>query len=225
MPKGGSVSEAVEETLLLRPQLLTALSLGIVNYSALARLLKAEVERRLGDEVSEAAVKVAVIRLREKLERVTASENIMQVIADSTSTLIDDVGLITVRMDNPIRLLNLLSGLSARILQITQGLRTLTIVADTSTLEHVITKVGRANIEEVYLDQAAVVVESPKSIISTPGVMAYMTLILAFHGINLTQVISTYTDTLFILQRDRAVEAYSLLRTAIEEARKSLKKL
>lgn len=211
----------VEEVLLARPQLLSALSMEIVNYSALARALKGEVERRLGEEVSEAAIKVAVIRFREQLARSVTGESVLRVIAESTTTLIDDVGLLTVRLGDPLELLKMLGNLKARLLQITQGLRTLTIVADADALNQLLERLDRSIVEKVHFDQAAVVVESPESIISTPGVMAYMTLILAFHGINVTQVISAHTDTLFIVSREKAVEAYSLLRLAIEEARRA----
>jgi len=108
---------------------------------------------------------------------------------------------------------------------VTQGIRTLTIVADTDVVRQLASRFERESVEEVYLGQAAVVVESPKVIISTPGVIAYMTTILAFHGINITQVISTYTDTFFILSREKALEAYALLRRAVEEARARLESI
>jgi hypothetical protein len=53
--------------------------------------------------------------------------------------------------------------------------------------------------------------------------MAYLTTLLAVNGINITQVISTHTDTLFILGRQEAVEAYYLLRRAIDEARRAVR--
>ncbi len=221
--RGASISRAVEEILALRPQLLSALSSGFVNYSALARLLRDEVERRLGRRVREDSIKVALIRLRDHVARAVASEPVLEVLAGSTTSLIDDVGLVTLRLGSISELFEPLSGLSARLIQITQGLRTVTIVVDSSALERLLARIERSRVEEVYTGQAAVVVESPRSIISTPGVMAHMTLLLALHGINLTQVISTYTDTLFIVQRERAVEAYSLLRTLIERARGAVK--
>lgn len=225
MRRGGSINQVVQEILVARPQLLFALSMGVINYSALARALKSEVERRVGTTVSEAAVKVALIRFREQVTKSIGREDVTRVVAESTTTLVDDVGLVTVRLIDPLELLRSLSGVKARLLQLTQGIRALTIVADTLAIQQLIASLDRSSIEEVYFNQAAVIVESPKSIISTPGVMAYMTLLLAFHGINITQVISTYTDTLFIVNREKAVEAYSLLRSAIEEARRSLENI
>jgi aspartokinase len=222
MQESRGVSRAVHDLLLSKPVLLTALSMGVVNYSALARALKGEVERRLGREVSEAAVKVALIRLREQLSTSLAGESVLKVIAESATTLVDDVGLVTVRASDPLAFASLLSGVRARLLQITQGVNTLTIVTDSEVLEGLLRKVNPRTVEAVYKEQAAVILVSPREIITTPGVMAYLTTLLALNGINITQVISTHTDTLFILGRNEAIEAYSLLRNVIDEARRTI---
>jgi aspartokinase len=222
MQESRGVSRAVHDLLLSKPVLLTALSMGVVNYSALARALKGEVERRLGREVSEAAVKVALIRLREQLSTSLAGESVLKVIAESATTLVDDVGLVTVRASDPLAFASLLSGVRARLLQITQGVNTLTIVTDSEVLEGLLRKVNPRTVEAVYKEQAAVILVSPREIITTPGVMAYLTTLLALNGINITQVISTHTDTLFILGRNEAIEAYSLLRSVIDEARRTI---
>jgi aspartokinase len=222
MQESRGVSRAVHDLLLSKPVLLTALSMGVVNYSALARALKGEVERRLGREVSEAAVKVALIRLREQLSTSLAGESVLKVIAESATTLVDDVGLVTVRASDPLAFASLLSGVRARLLQITQGVNTLTIVTDSEVLEGLLRKVNPRTVEAVYKEQAAVILVSPCEIITTPGVMAYLTTLLALNGINITQVISTHTDTLFILGRNEAIEAYSLLRSVIDEARRTI---
>lgn len=213
----------MQELLLAKPVLLAALGMGVVNYSALARALRGEVERRLGREVSEASVKVALIRFRERLSRSIAEESVLRVVAESSTTLIDDVGLVTLRASDPLALAPLLSGVRARLLQITQGVHTLTIVTDSEVLEGLLRKVDPKLVEAVYRDQAAVILVSPREIITTPGVMAYLTTLLAVNGINITQVISTHTDTLFILGRQEAVEAYYLLRRAIDEARRAVR--
>jgi aspartokinase len=223
MRESWGVTRAVQELLLAKPVLLAALGMGVVNYSALARALRGEVERRLGREVSEASVKVALIRFRERLSRSIAEESVLRVVAESSTTLIDDVGLVTLRASDPLALAPLLSGVRARLLQITQGVHTLTIVTDSEVLEGLLRKVDPKLVEAVYKDQAAVILVSPREIITTPGVMAYLTTLLAVNGINITQVISTHTDTLFILGRQEAVEAYYLLRRAIDEARRAVR--
>ncbi len=59
-----SVARLVREAIQMRPSLLDALKMGIVNYSALARMLKEEI-----GEGSAEAVKAAVIRIAEDLSK------------------------------------------------------------------------------------------------------------------------------------------------------------
>jgi len=221
----GSVSRAISEILLSKPVILAALELGVVNYSALARLLKEEVEERLGRRVSDTSVKMAIIRFRDKLAESLAGSKgeVLEVIARSSLSLIDDIGLATVRASDPLSLVSKIAKVvpRARFLQLTQGIYTFTIVADMETLERVIEAAGRTLVEAVYRDQAAIVVISPREIITTPGVVAYLTTLLAFNGVNLTQIISAHTDTVFIVQRDDAVKAYRVLCGAINAARYS----
>ena len=223
MPREGSVSRAVRELLRSRPILLETLYLGVVNYSALARYLRGEVEARLGKRVSESTVKMAVIRFSEEVSREQRSveQSILDIIARSSLSLIDDIGLLTLRAGEPLSLLlRILEAMARpRFLQLTQGVFTLTIVADIETIERIMELVDERQIETVYRDQAAVVLISPKEIIETPGVLSYLTTLLALSGVNLTQIISAHTDTILVIQRDKALSAYRVLSEAIEKAR------
>lgn len=222
MPKEGSVNRTVKEVVLSRPTLLEALAMGVVNYSALARALRGEVRQRLGRPVSEVSVKVALLRLREHISGALHSEGVLRVLAASTLTLIDDVGLLTVRASTPITLSPLISGVRARLLQMTQGIGTVTVVTDEEVIDWLCTKLDPRLVEAEIRGQAALILVSPREIITTPGVMAYLNTLLAFSGINITQVISTHTDTILILEREKVVEAYLLLKSAIAEAKHAL---
>jgi len=223
MPREGSVSRAVRELLRSRPILLETLYLGVVNYSALARYLRGEVEARLGKRVSEATVKMAVIRFSEEFSREQRSveQSILNIIARSSLSLIDDIGLLTLRAGEPLSLLLMIleAVTRPRFLQLTQGVSTLTVVADIETVERIMELVDERQIETVYRDQAAVVLISPEEIIETPGVLSYLTTLLALSGVNLTQIISAHTDTILVIQRDKALSAYRVLSEAIEKAR------
>lgn len=226
MPQAvGSVNRAVSDLLLMKPIVLAALELGIVNYSALARLLKGEVEESLGREVSDTSIKMAIIRFRDRLAESMAGSGreVLYVIARSSLSLIDDIGLATVRASDPLSLMSKIAEVvpRSRFLQLTQGVYTFTIVADMETFERLIGAAEKMLVEVVYRDQAAIVVVSPREIITTPGVIAYLTTLLAFNGINLTQVISAHTDTIFVLRREDSLKAYRVLCEAINAARRA----
>jgi hypothetical protein len=59
-----SVAQLVREVIQMRPSLLDSLKMGIVNYSALARMLQEEI-----GEGSTEAIKAAVIRIAEDLSK------------------------------------------------------------------------------------------------------------------------------------------------------------
>jgi len=59
-----SIARLVREAIQMRPSLLDALKMGIVNYSALARMLQNEIR-----EGSTEAVKAAIIRISEQISK------------------------------------------------------------------------------------------------------------------------------------------------------------
>ena len=223
-----SVSNVVREIVRLRPFLLDALRAKIVNYSALARALRGEVEERLGRKVSIAAIKMALIRLAESEERRMCSveERIGHVIAGSTLTLIDDIAVLTLKGRGFIKYTPLLARWAerARFFQLTHGLDQVSLVVDLETLEKILSDIPRENIEELIGDQSAVVMISPPDIITTPGVVSYVTSIVAMRGINVTQFISAHKDTIFVVSKRDSLEVYRLLKELIERFRERLKK-
>ena len=70
--------------------------------------------------------------------------------------------------------------------------------------------------------QSAVVIVSPREIITTPGFVAYITSLLARHQINITQIESCHTDTVLILDQENALRAFQILEEALTLAKKAL---
>ena len=82
---------------------------------------------------------------------------------------------------------------------------------------------GENNVVLEIEDQSAIVIISPKQIIDVPGVIAYITDLLSSNGVNITQIISCYTDTLLIVDREDALKAYQILENKILSLRKMFK--
>src|SRR4030042_1165901 len=91
-----SVARLVREAIQMRPSLLDALKMGIVNYSALARMLKEEI-----GEGSTEAVKAAVIRIAEDLskERRLQEEEVRSILKESKVRLQDKIAVLKVFSD------------------------------------------------------------------------------------------------------------------------------
>ena len=74
---------------------------------------------------------------------------------------------------------------------------------------------------EIISKQSVITLVSPRDIVKTPGVVAFITGYLSNRGVNITQVISSYVDTLIVLDSRNAARAYSMLHNLIESAKVS----
>lgn len=219
-----SIQKAVEALMTSRPCLLEALRRGIVNYSALARAILDEVAEISGRRPSPVSVKIALLRFSEKVRREAESleERIRRIIAESTLQLVSDIAVVTLK-DHPTRVAPMLAEFSeSRFFQLTQGIGHLTIVLDKSSCDRLRRLLDEGELEMVVEDQAAIILVSPKDIVGTPGVISYLTSILASQGINITQIISCYVDTIFVVDRYSALRTYEALERLILSLRRKL---
>jgi len=213
----------VREYVSSRPYLLEALSRKIVNYSALARLIVSELN--LGKE-NIPAVKMALRRFTEKLKEKSFTEDrVREIIASSSLQLINDIVVCTIcGVQGSSVLTKEVFLKKTGFLQVTQSSRHMTIMMDKylynsirSLIEKTLAKIGDV---EVLENQTAILITSPREIIKTPGVIAYILSALASQGINITQFISCHTDTILIVDRREALKAYTVLEKLILNARR-----
>lgn len=218
-----SISDAVRRVITTHPSILDCIKLDVINYSSLARLLVDEV-RRVGGfkSVSVNAVKMGIIRFSETLKsRKSFDEVIRDILAETTVELQTDLKLITLRREVLLtRLKDFIPVImQARFFQLTQGTKTFTLVVSEDIGKEVVKFFGKDSIEEIIDDQSAIVLISPKEIIAVPGVISYITSLLSWHGINITQVISCYVDTILVLNRRDVLRAYNLIEELIIQLR------
>ena len=106
-------------------------------------------------------------------------------------------------------------------MQVIQSAHAITIIADEKLEDEVIGAVGQGNVLKVREDLVEIAVKSPESIVETSGVFAYLAANLADSGINIVETVSCYTDTIFIVDEEDMIEAYSVLSKCIESAEKN----
>lgn len=227
LQRSGSVSAAVRELLLSRPAELYLLQRGVVNISALARSLIPDIERKLGRHVSEGAVKVAIARLATELALSSRklADAVASVLSKSSLSVVDGIGYVTVRSADAVRALPEVLKIAerARFFQMTQSVGTYTFIADNRSLERLHEVFGEGAVEEDHRGQAALIIVSPREIIDTPGVVAFVTGLLYSRGINITQIVSAHTDTIIIVDKERIVDAYSAVSETIERLKGRLR--
>ncbi len=221
-----SVAKAVKDIVLSRPAIKECLILDVINYSALARVILKELEKK-NIKTSTGAVKMALIRIGEDLkkERSFFEKKIKNVVAKTVIELQSDLTVITAErravLNNLEQLFKVME--NARFFQLTQGVETFTLVLSSEEKEKVLKIIQPKAIVDLIEEQTAIVLISPEEIIETPGIIAIMTSTLSSSGVNITQIISCHKDTIFVLNRRDAPKAYQILEDMILKMRKTSK--
>lgn len=188
-----SVSRRVRDIIQTRPSIMDALSLRIVNYSALARVLQNEI-----GEGSLEAVKAAVIRVANEIteERLLREEAVKSILRDSKIRLQDKIGVVISpkRLDIP-------HIVTAHLTD------QYVYIVDQTSLK------GELPAQTQYQkDLVALILLSPPRVETTPGFVAFVTQMLASRNINIVEFISCSTNTIIILDSGEALQAFSLLQ-------------
>jgi ACT domain len=215
-----SVAEATRRVIQIHPSLIDGIKQGVINFSALAELIRERVLRLANRKsVQIEAIKMALMRFAEELKesRKLIEENVSAILAKSVLELKNDVTVFTVHQ---FALLNKLDKLTkfmegSRFFQLIQGTKTFTIAAHQNLLPSLIELIEEKNILATNKDQSALILISPPEIIEVPGLVAYVTDLFATHNINITQFMSCHLDTIFIIKREDSVNAYKILEERI----------
>ncbi len=188
-----SVAQMVRETIQMRPSLLDALNMKIVNYSALARILQGE----LGEGSIE-AVKAAVIRVSDEIasDRKLREEAVQSILKESKVRLQDKIAVVI----SPLRL-DISHIVTAHLTD------QFVYVVDQTTM-----KGELKDPVKVQSNLVALILLSPPRVETTPGFVAFITQLLASRNINIVEFISCSTNTIIILDGQDALKAFSLLQ-------------
>lgn len=225
MKKGLTIAKVVRDVVNMHPSLIDCLRDGILNYTATAKMLKNEVSKIMGINVEVEAIKMALVRYGEELKKDLnrIEKDVCKVLAESTLQMRNDVMLMTLKWENISGKLDSIMRIfsDSRFLQITQGINTFTIVFEKKLEKDLISIIGGHNVNNIIRNQSAIILLSPEEIISTPGVIAYITWLLSKEGINITQIISCHLDTIFIINQEQALQAYKILEDSINNLRRA----
>jgi len=184
------IADRVRSLLKQRPYILEALEQDIANQSALSNKIASELKI-----MNVTAIKAAVRRFAYELrkQKKKREEGVLKVLRQSTISI--DDGLRVIVSSKPV-------DFNAKV---------------AVTLDNVfVYLVGKSAITKSRLllthePCGTVVVTSPPLIEETPGVVSYLTSILAEQGINVVEFVSCYTKTLIVVDRDDISRTYEIL--------------
>ncbi|MHA1410433.1 MAG: DUF7523 family protein [Candidatus Odinarchaeia archaeon] len=220
-----SVAEASRRIVSNMPAIIDGIKLDVVNFSSLAEKIQKDVEKMVGRKAGVNAIKMALMRYAEEIKKSkeTLEEKIRKVIAESILELKNDLILLTVRHHVIAgKIDKIFSSLpSFRFLQLTQGTNTFNLIVDEKSYNTLRSVIGEKGMLDIRKNQSAIILVSPPEIIDTPGVVNHLLDLFSNRNVNITQVISCYTDTVFLLDRVDALKAYRFLEEKIISMRKN----
>ncbi|MFH1450432.1 MAG: ACT domain-containing protein [archaeon] len=201
--KANSLAKTVRVYLQTKPYLAYALEKEVVNYSALAQKIKADVEEKLGRKVSMEAIAVSAKRYAENLvkEASVQEAQLLKLLSKSQVNMKNNIVDITFKKGD-------LGGIKEfKPIMVSSGSSAETLVINNEDLG----KVNVVNAIEIRKNLVEISIISPKNVESVPGFVDYVTGLLSANGINIVEFLSCYTDTIFILEKDDALKAYEIL--------------
>ncbi len=209
-PGSKSAAQLSREYIDSHPSIKDAIKLGLINYSALTRRIMQD----LGIS-NEEAVLVASRRYGENLKWTVNEAGIKQVLGSSSLEVKNKITIITARNDWEV-ILSLDSIVKkildeSSIMQVLQGTTSITVIVEDAMKGTLEAAIGKRHIIKSASGLVQVTVKSPAEITGTHGVLAFLSSSLASKGINTVEVMSCYTDTIFIVEEADMMSAFDTL--------------
>lgn len=213
-----STIQVVEDLIKQTPFLETALVSGMINCSSLARSLKPEIEKRLFKDIKEGAIVMALKRVSTRLKgTLTKNEEIIKKLGDITirSNLVNYTFLNSPTLgEAQDKILAETAGRKDIFITISNGVSQVTLIASEAVGNDVKEIFKGETIINNLKNLSSLTIKIPKESTKIPGVLYSILKILAWEGVNLIEVISTYTELTLILETKDIERAFSLLKNS-----------
>lgn len=187
---------------------------NILNFSAYAREIKNTLENRAKKPVKLKSIIVALSRLKKGLAVINPLPNLSE--AKLNISLHSNLSELTYEKttDNLAGFkdfYNSMAGNHVSYLAATLGLSEITIIGDAETMNNLKNKFTAGQPMFVKENLAGVTVRFAKKFIDTPNLLYALTKKLAIKKINIIEIISTFTEITFIVEKQDALIAIAQL--------------
>jgi aspartokinase len=190
-----TIAQNVRNHLRNKPYLLEALEKGIVNLSELSRQIQEELKTG-----NTSAVKAALRRFSEELQKhkQKREEKVLQVLKRSGIAVYDRKSVMITSKE-----ISMKSGMKVDLLE-----KFVYLVDRSDMPERISTLVKHDNC-------TMIVVHSPEELEATPGVVAFLTSLLAEQNVNIIEFISCWTETIIVVEKKDSLKAYEVLSNVV----------
>lgn len=209
-----TVAHVVKQLVDEQPFLSESLRRGIISHAGLAEELQPEIERILGRNVTFSAVNMAIRRLADRIQKREVER--MRFDEDADITVRSHLAEVVVPRHERIRdLYGLVDPKQGDFLTVTQGLFETMIITNEKHVDRI--RKLLPDTTNVLTGLASVTVHIPREASDTPGMFYLITRELAWQGLNIVDVVSTYTEFTCIVSDRDASRAFEILKTLVKK--------
>lgn len=209
-----SISDALKEIIAGYPFVEEGLAQGIINYSAFARIIKPQIEKKLYKQTTEGAIVMALKRISEKLSKTNLQKKTVN-LSDLTvrSNLSEYTFSNSVALSNKIsKLFNISAGKKESFCTFSEGIRETTFVVSSDLIKEVENIFKDETLVVKFQNLSSITIRLPKEVVYIPGVYYQILKLLAWENINVIEVLSAYTELTIIVDNKDIDKAFSVLK-------------
>ena len=208
-----NITKITEKYINEHPSVKDCVSKGLINYSALTRRISEDLNIDLKKNFD--AILIACRRYFRKAKKEDVLEKkIIDILKNSKLEVKNKVIVVVIEKD--IYLNNLIDlhkeiKKKSETFHMIEGSNTITMITS-SEFKDEIKKLFKNKLIKVTEDLAEVTLKSSEDLEDTPGVIAFLTSLLAENGVNIIETMSTWTDTLFVISEKDIARVMEVLR-------------
>ena len=193
------------------PDIKRCLKKDLINYSSLSRKIAKDLVIR--KKSSTEAILIAARRFREKLKKDVINDYKIENLLQNSSLEMKNkiVVAVTSKKINIEKLITFQKSINGETWFLLEGSDNYTLITQESTYSK-IKKYIVNNLIKLTQNQAIIRIISPKNIETVPGVIGYLTSLFHENNINITEFLSIWTDTLFVIDNKHSSKALQFLQ-------------
>jgi hypothetical protein len=215
-----TISQLVKRYVDSRPTVHDSLVEGIVNYSALADRLHADLEKEMGSDVRKAAIIMALRRHAEKARKKAGVKKPVEVSPEIIikTDLCDLCAVRTITALDRLRQLHSMVDYSrGDTFNIIQGNSEISVIVSQKFLPELKKRLDGEKILNIEKDLVSATLRLSRDFLYTPGIMAVATRKFAWENINIYEIISTMTEMIVIVSEPEAMRTYNALQELVAD--------
>ena len=208
-----NVTKLTEDYISEHPYVKDCLKKDLINYSSLTRQICSDLELNLKKNFD--AVLIACRRYFRKIKsEATTEKKIVDILKGSKIEVKNKINSMILEKNIVFANLLELEKEAKKFLEtfhIIEGTASITIIT-TDDFSKKVKQVFRNKIVKEYPNLVEVILKSPREIVTTAGVISYIYSLLGENGINVVDTLSSWTDTIFLVEEKDLSRVMEFLR-------------